>query len=582
KNYNKLSKTKKDNINKYALIGKTLFNESKKANAKKYYYYYYATQELVWDQITSSKYRFKTNLTTYRNNISNIFKNFDIKTTLNNKTYTLTNNQSITLKDSNLKDFSITNKADFEKKTGLIVKQSGNNLTISNPKNNNKVIKQQLKFDKYKNKYPTGSSVAYTNATHQDFVDAKLENKIVLNININTRIAKGGFKGVKVSEDNKPVKGVVFNYYKDNILQGELISDINGKFEVNNLDVGEYKVKEIKTRDDLILNPKEYQVIVKDGIIETLNDNKPIINKYRTGGFELIKKDEENNKLSGIEFNLYDQNNNFIEKLTSNKEGAIKKDKLIVGKYYLKEVKTNANLMLDSKTILIDVKDNSIIKLGDIINKFKRHKLTILKYDKKTNKRILGATFALYDNTNNFIQNYVDNDSSISGLKQDGYYIKEIKAPVGYQLDNIMQKVYLDNDKEIKFYNEKNIKPTLVIEKVDKNNGEPLSNTYFSIGDGINNKYYKTDEKGLIEVILDNKCYKLNETKAKVGYINNNKTRNICLKGSVIKKVRIENEKINDYKVGLDDKNKKSTVTVILLGSLICTLVYFIKQKIRT
>jgi uncharacterized surface anchored protein len=123
------------------------------------------------------------------------------------------------------------------------------------------------------------------------------ENEVQLELNwgetkkitLENEKKKGSLKIVKVDKDNNEIKldEVEFELYNENdeLIQ-TFVTDQNGEIEVNNLEIGNYKLKETKTKENYVLNDEEIDVIIeydKETLIEITNSQKELPKLPRTG-----------------------------------------------------------------------------------------------------------------------------------------------------------------------------------------------------------------------------------------------------------------------------------------------------------
>jgi len=302
---------------------------------------------------------------------------------------------------------------------------------------------------------------------------------------------------------------VTFSLYRkeDNQLISELETNDNGIAVFENLVAGEYYIKETaapqqyiidSTPIDIKINNADYDPMVqqqlKSGTIIEINDSKtgvslqPIIDKnisnqlYTThikikkvGESQVIQKNKlayENIPLKNVVFGLYQDfdyklsskvvitKNTCVGYLTTNNEGIATLDvKVPSGKYYLKELKTNKNYVLDKDTYPIDIqaKDNTdvIIDLSTehvFENKLSKSSVEIYKTDSDTKKPIKNVEFTLYNDKNEVIGIYKTNRKGkllVSDLPYGKYYFIETKCRNGYYSTNNKFRFTLDNDKTI-------------------------------------------------------------------------------------------------------------------------------------
>lgn len=162
--------------------------------------------------------------------------------------------------------------------------------------------------------------------------------------------------------------------------KGEIILDIQKDLKIYNED--KIKIEEIEV-------PSEYYIDYNNNIqIIDLKYNKTneviFKNKKSRGKIEIFKtsldyndflKLNKDSVLEGVEFNVYDDNNNVVDTIVTDKNGkAVTKD-LLLGTYYVKEAKSSNYYILNDKKIKVNIsKNGEIIKL-DIKNKSKQREL---------------------------------------------------------------------------------------------------------------------------------------------------------------------------------------------------------------
>ena len=161
------------------------------------------------------------------------------------------------------------------------------------------------------------------------------------------------------------------------------------------------------------------------------------------GKININKTDEDNNSLDGVEFEVYNEQDELVDTMVTEKGKATSKE-LSLGKYYVKESKELYGYEKDDTKYEIDlVKDNSNEKIMysdlDIINKKILCEITYITTSYDHN---IDAKFNIYtkDGTLIYTGKTVNGIISIK-LPYGDYIIKEIEVPNGYKL----------NDKEIRF-----------------------------------------------------------------------------------------------------------------------------------
>lgn len=205
-----------------------------------------------------------------------------------------------------------------------------------------------------------------------------------------------------------------------------------------------------------IWNKEKIKIFIGDKIIDTYTIE--FKNKRVKGQIKILKQGE-NELLENVKFNLYAKdniiiNNKIIYKKneliltkTTNKEGIIIFDNLELGNYYIKEIETNNNYILDDKEYEISLKykdeETSIIKeYIEIKNYLKRGKLVFYKIDSLTKEKLENAVIQIYKD-NELIKEEVTNIDGLIELNDlliGNYYIIEKEAPKGYvKSENIIE-----------------------------------------------------------------------------------------------------------------------------------------------
>ena len=205
------------------------------------------------------------------------------------------------------------------------------------------------------------------------------ENTIFLNFNV--EVLDEILKVYKIdSKTKQPLAGAVFGVYLDGNLLKTYTTDTEGKIYINitkDLNILEKKnieIKEIEAPYGYEIYKLSKNILVGDGIEkEVLFEDEKIY-----GSIKIIKKSldynsyldkEANTPLENVEFEIYNEKMELIQKLTTNKDGICKIENLPYGKYYIKEIKTNEYYILDDKIYEISITKNKEEKTIELKNK---------------------------------------------------------------------------------------------------------------------------------------------------------------------------------------------------------------------
>ncbi len=225
------------------------------------------------------------------------------------------------------------------------------------------------------------------------------------------------------------------------------------------------------------INDEDYGTILEIPFYNKIVKGKIIINKYGEETnyidnsyyyknimlsnvyFELYAKDDiyENNKL------IY-KKDTLVDTIITDSKGKGVRDNLPLGKYYLKEIKSNNDNVFDDTVydIELEYKDQYTEKINyeiDINNYLNKGKIIIHKLDANTNEVIANTLIEIRNKDNVIVyKGYTDNNGMIviDDLPYGEYYIAEIEASTGYRIleDNIY--FTLDSETyETTIYNER-------------------------------------------------------------------------------------------------------------------------------
>ncbi len=250
--------------------------------------------------------------------------------------------------------------------------------------------------------------------------------------------------------------------------------------------------------------------IVKDETL-TIEDNNNVINTYKTTSDKVII---EGNKIQFKNLNLgeniitFEKTDTYYNKPLIFYQAAGTQNLLMTGD-------------MEPKTFELKI----IVKETEI---------KINKLDKDTNSnenlgkaKLEGAIYQLYDSNMTEIAKLIIDEthqSTIKNLKYGKYFLKEIKAGEGYELDNTIYPFELTKENpniELNLYNQV-IKANIIINKkyLLDDTQKPEENISFNIYDENNHliKTITTNELGIAEVTLNYGKYKVEQITTTTGY----------------------------------------------------------------
>ena len=408
-----------------------------------------------------------------------------------------------------------------------------------------------------------------------DNTDVKVEWNSTKNQTIENELKKGQIRIIKVDKDNNAVKlaGVKFNVLdeKNRVLE-TVIADSNGEALTSRYPIRDYsklKIQECETLWNYELNNEIKTIELKEEQIL----NVTFENELKKGQVKVIKVDKDNNevKLAGVEFKIYDENNNLVDTLVTDKNGeAVSKELRIDKEYTIKETKTLSNYVLNEETKTVTLKENQIIDIT-FENEAKKGQIRVIKIDLDNNEvKLAGVEFEIYNEDNELVDTIITDENGEAVSKKlridKEYTIKESKTLSNYVLTEETRIVTLEENQiiDITFENEK-IKGYIQVTKTSSEDnkyselekGSPLPDVTFEVYDLEDNLVdtITTDENGkAITKELLKGCYKIKEiSSAKYYLLNEN-----IYEAEIIKDQEIVNVNITNDNVEIDVEVEKN------------------------
>nr|WP_242312652.1 SpaA isopeptide-forming pilin-related protein [Bacillus cereus group sp. BfR-BA-01402] len=393
-------------------------------------------------------------------------------------------------------------------------------------------------------------------------------NEVVKQEVMNEKLT-GQFEIVKVDAEDKAkvLSDAEFEVYKDGKKVETLRTDKTGKVISQKLEPGKYTLKETKAPQGYKLLKEEIEVVVEANKVVQVQ----VENAKELGSLQVIKKDAESGKvLSDAEFRLKNENGQVVgETKTTNKDGVVKFENLVPGKYTLEETKAPEGYKAVEVTVEVNVVANEVVK-QEVMNEKVTGQFEIIKVDANDKAKVLSdAEFTVYKDGKKVAELKTDESGKVMSpkLPLGEYTVKETKAPEGYKLSNKEWKVTIQNEKEVvkvEAENERILGSLQIIKTDDKDQAKRLSGAEFTLKDAQGNVVKEgitTDKSGIVKVDgLVPGEYTLEETKAPEGYELTKQVIHVTVDGEKIVDVKVTNSKslgqFEIVKVDAEDKAK--------------------------
>ena len=268
------------------------------------------------------------------------------------------------------------------------------------------------------------------------------------------------------------------------------------------------------------------------------------LNAPRLGSLQILKqssqpditKDNSHYSLANAKYGLYTRYEDAQQKrnekviFTTDGNGQSQVEKLVPSTYYIRELQAPKGYLLhdEIQSVIVTANQTQVLKEGIFtdVPKVKHIGIVLKKLDSKTNQPLQGAEFSIQyfkpgakepSKTWNEVTNEKGEINDLE-IPYGTIRIQETKAPQGY----ILSKEIIEREVS-EVYNAPtilNAENTFIIEKVQKNTKQPISQAEFehTMPDG-SKETVKTDAQGKIVLKqLQKGKHTLIETKVKSGY----------------------------------------------------------------
>ncbi|MGX5539167.1 SpaA isopeptide-forming pilin-related protein [Bacillus wiedmannii] len=398
----------------------------------------------------------------------------------------------------------------------------------------------------------------------------------------NEMLDKGNVEITKVDKDSqKALAGVVFEVQDE---QGKVVTtvttDKEGKATIADLSVGKYKLVEKESLPGYKQLTEPVSFEIKKGMTKVLSlkvENE-LLDK---GTVEITKVDKESGAvLAGVTFEVQDEKDKVVTKVTTDKEGKANVSDLSVGKYKLVEVESLPGYKKLAKSVSFEITKGmtEILSLKVENELVDKGSVEIIKVDKESGALLEGVTFEVQDEKGKVVTKVKtdkEGKAKISDLSVGSYKLVEVEnlpgykkltEPVSFEIKKGMTKVL-----SLKVENEQLDKGSVEITKVDKDSQKALVGVVFEVQDeqGKVVTEITTDKEGKVKVSdLSVGKYKLVEKESLPGYKQLTEPISFEIKKGMteVLSLKIENEMVDTGNVEITkiDKDNKAPLAGVV------------------
>ena len=232
---------------------------------------------------------------------------------------------------------------------------------------------------------------------------------------------------------------------------------------------GVYYMKELATNGQYLLDDTEYDfeiayhgpdvshytVSIHDGTI-TNDLIKGSVQLFKKAYVRLVKDGkfvDEQQFLKGAQYAIATDREmkNIVQTTLTNDEGYILFDNLEKGKYYIKEAKAPSGYELNDRVYHVEITEHEQVLTIEAYDEQILTDIQVHKIDEQTGDPIVykDFEFTLYNDAmcrqplEKAIAHQSKGIATFTSLPQGTYYIKETKAPFGYQLSKEVKKIVI-------------------------------------------------------------------------------------------------------------------------------------------
>lgn len=259
---------------------------------------------------------------------------------------------------------------------------------------------------------------------------------------------------------------------------GEYNLNQDGNLVLEDLNIGNYYLKEISTIYGVVLDETEYDVILEqnDSTIKEVNVDLNIENK--TTVVEISKTDITGEKeLEGAKLQIIDKDGNIIDEWISTSKPH-KIEGLKVNATYILREETSPDGFVKATDVSFTIVNTGEVQKVTMIDKI----VEVIKTDITTGEELEGAELEVIDENGNVVDKWISTKEPhrVIGLEEGKTYtLTEKIAPYGYEItESITFTVSLDKETQRIDVKDKLILTDIRLIKIDKDTNEIIKSNF--------------------------------------------------------------------------------------------------------